>query len=287
MRRGVHDEPRVDHGVDLGGAHDPPDQRVLVRDADELGALELAGRVLGVDADDHVHRGIALERLGEPPTPVGGQPGDEYPAALGHRRHLSRRDSAEAFRGVDRMRRVPPGRTRSEGASGQRRRSAARSGTRWRRRASRAFPARRSGSRTSPTPAGAAERLARHPAWKKAKTIKANPDAPQTHSRRLALEEGKILVMAVPRLRDAHPFRLLDPSRLTKAKIREAATIKGALQARRGDRRGPGAEARPDPVRVGRGQPEGRADRQGRRASATSSTRCWPRREWCRRRRRS
>ena len=77
---------------------------------------------------------------------------------------------------------------------------------------------------------GAAERLARHPAWKKAKTIKANPDAPQTHSRRLALEEGKILVMAVPRLRDDHPFRLLDPSRLTKAKIREAATIKGALR---------------------------------------------------------
>ena len=76
----------------------------------------------------------------------------------------------------------------------------------------------------------AAERLARHPAWKKAKTIKANPDAPQTHSRRLALEEGKILVMAVPRLRDDHPFRLLDPSRLTKAKIREAATIKGALR---------------------------------------------------------
>ena len=36
--------------------------------------------------------------------------------------------------------------------------------------------------------------------------------------------------MAVPRLRDAHPFRLLDPSRLTKAKIREAATIKGALR---------------------------------------------------------
>ncbi len=77
---------------------------------------------------------------------------------------------------------------------------------------------------------GAAERLARHSAWRKAKTIKANPDAPQTHSRRLALEEGKILVMAVPRLRDDHPFRLLDPGRLTKVKIREAATIKGALR---------------------------------------------------------
>jgi 5-formyltetrahydrofolate cyclo-ligase len=76
----------------------------------------------------------------------------------------------------------------------------------------------------------AAERLARHPSWVKAKTIKANPDAPQTQSRRLALEQGKTLVMAVPRLRDAHPFRLLDPSKLSGKKLREAATIKGALR---------------------------------------------------------
>ena len=39
-----------------------------------------------------------------------------------------------------------------------------------------------------------------------------------------------MLVMAVPRLRDAHPFRLLDPSKLNKEQIREAATIKGALR---------------------------------------------------------
>jgi 5-formyltetrahydrofolate cyclo-ligase len=77
---------------------------------------------------------------------------------------------------------------------------------------------------------GAAERLANHPAWKRAKTIKANPDAPQTHARRLALEQGKTLVMAVPRLRDHHPFRLLDPNKLTKKQLREAATIKGALR---------------------------------------------------------
>src|SRR3954471_15405362 len=77
---------------------------------------------------------------------------------------------------------------------------------------------------------GAAERLGRHPAWKRAKVIKANPDAPQTHSRRLALEQGKTLVMAVPRLRDPHPFRLLDPSKLSAKKLREAATIKGALR---------------------------------------------------------
>jgi 5-formyltetrahydrofolate cyclo-ligase len=76
----------------------------------------------------------------------------------------------------------------------------------------------------------AAERLAQHSAWKRAKAIKANPDAPQTHARRLALEQGKTLVMAVPRLRDDHPFRLLDPARLAKKDLREAATIKGALR---------------------------------------------------------
>ena len=60
--------------------------------------------------------------------------------------------------------------------------------------------------------------------------IKANPDSPQTHARRLALEQGKTLVMAVPRLRDQHPFRLLDPRKLSDKQVREAATIKGALR---------------------------------------------------------
>jgi 5-formyltetrahydrofolate cyclo-ligase len=76
----------------------------------------------------------------------------------------------------------------------------------------------------------AAERLARHPDWVRAETVKVNPDSPQTHARRLALAEGKVLVMAVPRLREEHPFRLLDPKRLKKAALGEAATIKGALR---------------------------------------------------------
>jgi 5-formyltetrahydrofolate cyclo-ligase len=76
----------------------------------------------------------------------------------------------------------------------------------------------------------AAERLARHTAWTSAETLKVNPDSPQTHARRTALAEGKLLVMAVPRLRDQHPFRLLDPRRLSDAQRREAATIKGALR---------------------------------------------------------
>jgi len=76
----------------------------------------------------------------------------------------------------------------------------------------------------------AAERLARHPDWIRAQTLKVNPDSPQTHARRIALTQGKLLVMAVPRLRDQHPFRLLDPRRLSDAEVREAATIKGALR---------------------------------------------------------
>src|ERR671923_1507733 len=72
----------------------------------------------------------------------------------------------------------------------------------------------------------AAEKLAAHRLWKRAHVIKVNPDSPQTHARRLALEDGKTLIMAVPRLRDPHPFRLLDPRRLSKEQIRSAATIK-------------------------------------------------------------
>ncbi len=76
----------------------------------------------------------------------------------------------------------------------------------------------------------AAEKLAGHRLWRRARVIKVNPDSPQTHSRRMALEEGKILIMAVPRLRHPHPFRLLDPRKLSGRQKREAATIKGALR---------------------------------------------------------
>jgi 5-formyltetrahydrofolate cyclo-ligase len=76
----------------------------------------------------------------------------------------------------------------------------------------------------------AAQKLSGHRLWKRARVIKANPDSPQTHVRRTALEEGKTVVMAVPRLRDQHPFRLLDPRNLNQKQVREAATIKGALR---------------------------------------------------------
>lgn len=76
----------------------------------------------------------------------------------------------------------------------------------------------------------AAEKLTGSRAWRRARTIKANPDSPQTYARRIALEEGKTVIMAVPRLRDPHPFRVLDPKKLSKAAVKEAATIKGALK---------------------------------------------------------
>lgn len=76
----------------------------------------------------------------------------------------------------------------------------------------------------------AARKLASHRTWKRALVVKANPDSPQTHVRRLALEQGKQLIMAVPRLRGRHPFRLLDPRKLTARQLGEAATIKGAMR---------------------------------------------------------
>lgn len=65
------------------------------------------------------------------------------------------------------------------------------------------------------------------PAWKRARVIKVNPDAPQIPVRRQALREGKIVYMAVPRLRDEECFIELDPVRLGKH-VARAATIRGA-----------------------------------------------------------
>src|SRR5262249_5887118 len=76
----------------------------------------------------------------------------------------------------------------------------------------------------------AAEKLAGHRLWRRAKVLKVNPASPQPQGRRIALEEGKPLIMAVPRLRDVHPFRLLEPRELSAKQLREAATIKGAMR---------------------------------------------------------
>jgi 5-formyltetrahydrofolate cyclo-ligase len=72
-----------------------------------------------------------------------------------------------------------------------------------------------------------AKLLATIPSWKKANTIKANPDSPQRAIRHHALQEGKIVYMAVPRLRDEKPFIELNPKRLKCAPY-VASSIKGA-----------------------------------------------------------
>jgi 5-formyltetrahydrofolate cyclo-ligase len=73
----------------------------------------------------------------------------------------------------------------------------------------------------------AARRLAETPEWKAARRLKCNPDAPQRAVRLQALREGKLVFMAVPRLRDARCFLRLDPTKLG-GKLAKAATISGA-----------------------------------------------------------
>jgi 5-formyltetrahydrofolate cyclo-ligase len=75
----------------------------------------------------------------------------------------------------------------------------------------------------------AAARLASLEAWRRARVLKANPDAPQLPVRARALAEGKRLYMAVPRLTDPCPFLLLDPGQLP-GPPRRAASIRGAAR---------------------------------------------------------
>jgi 5-formyltetrahydrofolate cyclo-ligase len=74
-----------------------------------------------------------------------------------------------------------------------------------------------------------AKLLAGSPLWTKANTIKSNPDSPQRAIRHRALQEGKTVYMAVPRLRDEKPFIELNPKRL-KCSPYVASSIKGASQ---------------------------------------------------------
>lgn len=78
----------------------------------------------------------------------------------------------------------------------------------------------------------AARRLADTEVWRRARTVKCNPDAPQWPVRQRALEDGKTVYMAVPRLADAAPFFLLDPADLADPP-RQAASIKGASRSGR------------------------------------------------------
>ncbi|WP_257297770.1 5-formyltetrahydrofolate cyclo-ligase [Haloarchaeobius sp. FL176] len=75
----------------------------------------------------------------------------------------------------------------------------------------------------------AADRLTESDEWQAARTVKANPDAPQLPVRRAALRAGKTLYVAVPRLRDERCFVELDPEAVTD--IDDATTVGGLADA--------------------------------------------------------
>jgi len=60
----------------------------------------------------------------------------------------------------------------------------------------------------------AADRLATLPVWHAARVVKVVPDTAQQPVRALALREGKLVYMAVPKLADKLPFYVLDPASL-------------------------------------------------------------------------
>lgn len=78
----------------------------------------------------------------------------------------------------------------------------------------------------------AAERLRGLDFWTAASTLKANPDSAQLPVRQRALEDGKTVYMAVPRLAEPDPFFALDPDHLAEPP-RKAASISGATRSAR------------------------------------------------------
>ena len=73
---------------------------------------------------------------------------------------------------------------------------------------------------------------ARIPVWQAAETLKANPDSAQLPVRQRALQDGKTVYMAVPRLAEPEPFFALDPAHLSDPP-RRAASISGASRSAR------------------------------------------------------
>jgi 5-formyltetrahydrofolate cyclo-ligase len=71
--------------------------------------------------------------------------------------------------------------------------------------------------------------LAEKSYWKRAEVLKCNPDSPQRAIRHKALAQGKIVYMAVPRLRNQKPFIELDPAKLNCSAY-TASSIQGAAK---------------------------------------------------------
>jgi 5-formyltetrahydrofolate cyclo-ligase len=77
----------------------------------------------------------------------------------------------------------------------------------------------------------AAERLARLPEWRAARVLKLNPDSPQLPVRARAIDAGKLLYMAVPKLASETPFFTLERAALPDSvSSHEAASIDGAAR---------------------------------------------------------
>ena len=77
----------------------------------------------------------------------------------------------------------------------------------------------------------AADKLAGHRLWKRARVIKANPDSPQTHVRRTGARGGQdARDGGAPASRHAPLPAARPASKLSAKQVREAATIKGALR---------------------------------------------------------
>jgi len=64
--------------------------------------------------------------------------------------------------------------------------------------------------------------------YRAAQTVFCNPDSPQRPVREMALRDGKLLVMATPRLKEG--FLILDSNAISRSGIPRASTIRGAFQ---------------------------------------------------------
>jgi 5-formyltetrahydrofolate cyclo-ligase len=76
--------------------------------------------------------------------------------------------------------------------------------------------------------AAAAARVDELPDLNRIRTVKVNPDLPQRPLRKIHFEQGKTLLVAVPRLRETKCFLLLDPSKISD--IHAMTSIGGAAK---------------------------------------------------------
>lgn len=74
-----------------------------------------------------------------------------------------------------------------------------------------------------------ARRLDEVPVWQKARVIKCNPDYAQVAARARAFHEGKVLYVAVPRLRSPRCFFELDPAEIDVSPW-QVVSIRGSIK---------------------------------------------------------